>query len=173
VGPPTPFHQDAAYWPIDPPATTTVWVAVRESKRENACLRVVPMSKMRFADVAHGNMDIEGRGPFDKIADPGAYEETDIVDVELEAGEMVLFDCHIVHGASANTGRLSRTAYSIRYMPATSRFDHGETVDPDSETELPRHLVNAFSKTPLIVVRGKNRNPGNDLERNQELRSDR
>lgn len=174
IGPSTPFHQDAAYWPITPPATTTAWIAVRESRRENACLRVVPMSKLRAGEVRHTDEKIVGQGPFDKVADTQSYDAADIVDVELEAGQMVLFDCQIIHGAAANTGTIARTGFSIRYMPATSRFAHGDPVDPEkaSANGLPRHLTGTFANTPLIVVRGASRNPGNDLARNQEFRSD-
>ena len=38
------WHQDAAFFPIDPMETFTVWLAVDDSDRENGCMRVIPGS---------------------------------------------------------------------------------------------------------------------------------
>jgi phytanoyl-CoA dioxygenase PhyH len=45
-GPATPWHRDAAYWPVKPLATTTVWIAVFDSVIENGCLRFIPGSHL-------------------------------------------------------------------------------------------------------------------------------
>ena len=41
-----PWHQDGVYWPLRPPATVTLWVALDDSRIENGCLRYVPGSHM-------------------------------------------------------------------------------------------------------------------------------
>jgi len=44
VGTRTPWHQDGEYWPIEPLATCTVWIAIDASTTKNGCLRVIPGS---------------------------------------------------------------------------------------------------------------------------------
>jgi ectoine hydroxylase-related dioxygenase (phytanoyl-CoA dioxygenase family) len=52
----------------------------------------------------------------------GTFDESQAVDVELEAGEMSLHDVYMIHGARANTSTQRRTGVALRYMPATSVF---------------------------------------------------
>ena len=39
VGKATPWHQDADYYPIEPMATITVWIAIDDATAENGCMR--------------------------------------------------------------------------------------------------------------------------------------
>src|SRR5438067_3138760 len=36
------WHQDASYWPLSPSKAATVWLAVDDADRGNACLRFIP-----------------------------------------------------------------------------------------------------------------------------------
>jgi len=38
------WHQDSAYWPMDPPSLVTVSMALTESTPENGCIQVIPGS---------------------------------------------------------------------------------------------------------------------------------
>lgn len=38
----TPWHQDAAYWPIAPMAACTAWTAFDHATRDNGCMRIIP-----------------------------------------------------------------------------------------------------------------------------------
>src|SRR4051794_35433592 len=38
------WHQDASYWPLSPSKTATVWLAIDDADRENACMRFIPGS---------------------------------------------------------------------------------------------------------------------------------
>jgi hypothetical protein len=37
-----PWHQDSQYWPIEPAATCTVWLALDKVDQENCVMRVIP-----------------------------------------------------------------------------------------------------------------------------------
>src|SRR5690606_34979496 len=39
-----PWHQDANYWPIEPPLNVSIWLAVDEVTKENSCLQLIPGS---------------------------------------------------------------------------------------------------------------------------------
>ena len=44
VGARVPWHQDGEYWPIHPPGTVTVWIALDRVDRENGAMQWVPGS---------------------------------------------------------------------------------------------------------------------------------
>ena len=50
------WHQDAAYWELEPPDVATAWVALTDSTIENGALHVVPGSH-REPLLAHGTID--------------------------------------------------------------------------------------------------------------------
>ncbi len=39
-----PWHQGAPHWPISPPATTSIWIALDACTPENGCLQYIPGS---------------------------------------------------------------------------------------------------------------------------------
>ena len=39
------WHQDASYWPLTPSKTVTVWLAIDDADRENACMKFVAGSQ--------------------------------------------------------------------------------------------------------------------------------
>lgn len=153
----TPWHQDGHYWPIRPLATCTVWVALEDSKVDNGCLRVVPGSHRGQVLHEHLHEDRTDLTLQQRLA-PGTFDESEGVDVELEAGEMSLHDVYMIHGARPNTSRRRRTGVALRYMPSTSLFDR--SLRPvDGKTGVP---VN-FAQRPLWLVRGVDRHGGNDF----------
>lgn len=56
---------------------------------------------------------------FHHIMAEDEFDESLATDVELEPGQMVLFDVYMTHGARPNTGRRPRAGYALRFMPAT------------------------------------------------------
>ena len=66
-GMPVLWHQDGAYWPLEPMEVVTLWLAVDDSTPENGCMRVIPgtqgmdlqqlQSKTDVANVLSSTMD--------------------------------------------------------------------------------------------------------------------
>ena len=161
VGKRTPWHRDGEFWPIEPLATTSVWVAVTESTVGNGCLRVIPGSHKAKEIGRHH--DAQGDDViFAREIDDDQFDPSGAHDVELEPGQMVFFDVRMLHGATANTAARPRTGFSARYMPATSLFRHG-TARPKDEDDQAFTL----ETRPLFLVRGRDR-AGNDLTRNYD-----
>jgi len=158
-GPATPWHRDAAYWPITPLATTSVWIAVFESVIENGCLRCIPGSHLPKQFGRH----IEDDRPevmFHHIIAEDEVDESRAKDVELEPGQMLLFDVFMTHGARPNLGSRPRAGYALRFMPATSHYDHDSAIpggDTSRETKA------------LFLVRGVDRCGRNDFRRGHAL----
>lgn len=159
IGYETKWHQDGAYWPMDPMATVSVWIAVTDSAIDNGCLRVIPRSQSRrYPHVTLPNVE------FHQSVSPDAMDETQAVDIELEAGQMLLFDSMLIHGGRANTGRRERSNFTIRYMPSTSWFDYDLMREHDYVRDP---TTPPYSRKKIYLVRGVNRCARNDLRRNQ------
>lgn len=155
VGRIVPWHRDGRYWPISPLATTSVWIAVTDCGIGNGCLRVIPGSHTKRETGQHF------RDHSDAVAIPETlradeYDESTARDIVLEAGQMVIFDVYAAHGSNANASGAPRVGYALRYMPATSHYDHHNMPIPDSPGS-------AHHTRPLIQVRGIDQSGRNDF----------
>lgn len=153
AGPATPWHRDGRV-PIQPLETVSVWIAVFDSTVDNGCLQFIPGS---HRSKAFGPHELVYRDDmiFPTTLAASEYDESEAVDIELEAGEMVLFDIHTIHGARHNRGGSERAGYSLRFMPGTAHYDHENAVGRD----------NGHHTRPLILVRGTDRSGRNDFNR--------
>ena len=114
------WHQDAAYWELDPPAVATAWIALTPSTADNGALRVLPRSHLRplmthrLTD-APGNLLTRGQ----EIADD--IDEGQAAILELAPGEMSLHDVRLAHASAPNRSEARRIGYAIRYVAAHVR----------------------------------------------------
>lgn len=162
-GPATPWHRDAAYWPIRPLATTSVWIAITDSVKENGCLRFIAGSHAAREIGDHYESQEAG------VIIPGtlsadSFDEQEARDVEMEPGQVVLFDCFTIHGAQTNRGTRHRAGYALRFMPATSHYDHDAAL-----TAHRRSPGAAHHTRPLILARGVDRSGKNDFTRGHPM----
>lgn len=109
------WHQDSAYFGLDPHDLVTVWLALTDSNPENGCLKMLPGSHRGKAH-AHietfNKKNLLARGQ--SIAD---IDETGAVELNLRAGQ---FSCHherIVHGSDANRTASDRVGLGLFYIP--------------------------------------------------------
>ena len=117
-----PMHQDGHYWPIQPLATCTAWVAIDDSNVGNGCLRVIPGSHSGQHYYQHSKSDREHLVLNQHVDDP-RVDIGNAVDVELSPGQFSLHDVYMIHGSNPNTSNERRAGVAIRYMPATSHFN--------------------------------------------------
>jgi ectoine hydroxylase-related dioxygenase (phytanoyl-CoA dioxygenase family) len=132
VGPPTPWHSDAAYWKgrlDDNEGIVTVWLAIDRSSRENGCMRVIPGSHRR-AEPDYRVLDLDGFFS----SEAAGVDVSAAVDLELEPNHCSLHDGRILHGATANRSPHRRAGYTMRYLPAGTR------ILPESKNNM-GHLV--------------------------------
>lgn len=164
AGPATAWHRDAKSWPmIRPLAATSVWIAATESHRGNGCLRVVPGSHRAREAGEHGEAHPTASIVARSLA-AHEFDESTAVDVELAPGQMVIFDVFTIHGGEANPGAVPRAGYALRFMPATSHYDHDAAGDRDR----PGY---AHDTRPLLLVRGVDRCGRNDFTRGHARRA--
>lgn len=157
AGPSVPWHRDGFGYPIDPIATTSVWIAVTDSTTANGCLRVIPGSHRTTDFGSHDSTPRDGE-MFSGSLDPAAFDDTTAVDVVLEPGQMVIFDVFTIHGSQPNNGTRPRAGYACRYMPGTSVYHH----DRAEVRDQPGY---GHESRALTLVRGRDRTGRNDFER--------
>ncbi len=123
-GQPVLWHQDAAYWPLDPMEVVTLWLAVDDSRPDNGCMRVIPGSHRGDVAPLRPRTDVDNvlgsEMAVDSIDDSGA------VDVVVPRGGVSVHHPAIVHGSNPNTSPRRRAGLTIRYIPTTTRI----TVEP-------------------------------------------
>ncbi len=110
------WHQDASYWPLSPSKAVTVWLAVDDADRENAC--------MRFIAGSHhvGHLTFRPSNPDEHnvlnqtVENPEQYGE--VVYDELRAGQVSLHSDLLLHGSEANHSPRRRCGLTLRYAAA-------------------------------------------------------
>ncbi|MFS8086729.1 MAG: phytanoyl-CoA dioxygenase family protein [Acidobacteriota bacterium] len=113
------WHQDATYWGLSSPDVVTAWVALTPSTREAGCMQVV--AGTHHAQVRHedhfddANLLSRGQEIAVKV-DPGQ-----VIDVELQPGEMSLHHVLLFHGSQQNRSTQARVGFAIRYAPTHVR----------------------------------------------------
>ncbi len=116
-----PWHQDAQYWPLEPQNSCTVFIALWDCDRENACMRVVPGTH-RVGLLRHHTTE-DGRHVLKQEIDEGEFDPAEAVDLELKAGEISLHDDAIVHGSGANHSNRRRVGFTMRFSSTDVKCD--------------------------------------------------
>ena len=86
------------------------------------------------------------------------FDESQAVELILEAGQISLHDAYIVHGSEANRSGKPRRGMTLRFMPTTSVYDRNIEAeqfkrlgDPDRPPQ------------PLFLMRGIDQSGQNDF----------
>jgi len=117
------WHQDSAYYGLDPHEEVTAWVALTPSKVANGCLRVLPRSHL-MADFRHE----ETYDPKNLLARGQSIQgidEAQAVSLELEAGQFSLHHERTAHCSHPNPSDQRRVGIAFFYMPAHTRSTLG------------------------------------------------
>lgn len=123
AGKPVLWHQDAAYWNLEPMNVVTLWLAVDDSDAENGCLRVVPGSHRREIEQMRDRPDIESVLGSEVAVEVQEHEAYDMV---LRAGDVEVHHPNIIHGSNANLSPRRRCGLTIRYIPTSTRITGDE-----------------------------------------------
>lgn len=156
IGSRTPWHQDGEYWPIEPLATCTVWIAIDASTQLNGCLRVIPESHKNKALAPHVKNTAKNIA-LNLELEKDQFDESSAVDIELKAGQISLHDVYLFHGSEPNRSDQSRRGLTLRYMPTSSVYQH-EKSKPDGK---PKPLN--MSQRTVYQMRGDDVSGQNDF----------
>lgn len=128
TGRPVLWHQDGAYWPLDPMEVVTLWLACGPATRANGCMKVIPgthrlaLQKMRSNDAVDSVLHSE--------IDPSLVDESGQVFLEMEPGDVSIHHPNIIHGSGPNTSDQWRYGLTIRYIPTSTRITVAEAGCP-------------------------------------------
>ena len=153
IGSKTPWHQDGEYWPIRPLATCSVWIAVDDSNTGNGCLKFIPGSHRSRSLSKHHVNNAKGLSlPLE--LDEDAFDESDAVEVELEAGQISLHDVYLMHSSEPNHSETHRRGMTLRFMPTTSVYRRDISSGATAKIDQQR---------PLFLMRGEDVSRKNDF----------
>jgi len=122
-GPPLFWHQD--WWGWDDPSAYNsrgnqlfAMIYLTNTRVENGCLRVIPGSHrhdhpLHHLDTAHS----EGMQGYKDPKNPAYADHPDMVAVPVAAGDVLIGDARLIHGAFANQTDEERPLLTLWFMP--------------------------------------------------------
>lgn len=119
-GRPVLWHQDGSYWPLEPMAVISLWLAIDDSTPENGCVRVIPGTQHDYFHNLERREDVAN--VLNSGIDPTTVNEGASVDLVLTAGDVSIHHPNVIHGSDANTSPKRRCGLTIRYIPASTRI---------------------------------------------------
>ena len=129
---PTPWHNDQPYWPVRGEQIISFWLALDTVTRENGGVEYIKGSHkwnkwFQPTEFAKGQTSYDLNPDYvampDIDAERGKY---DFLSWDMEAGDVLVFNSLIVHGAPANLSRVRRRrGYSVRYTGSDAVYYTG------------------------------------------------
>lgn len=149
------WHQDGAYWKLDPMEALTVWLAVwlavDASTTENGCLRIIPGTQhLPLQDVSKRS-DVPNLlfSSSDQRLVDEMIERHGIVDIELQPGDVSIHHPNILHSSAANTSDKRRCGLDIGYISGATRISSdGVYLNPVLARGNPVPGVNTYRPIP-------------------------
>jgi len=123
-----PWHQDEAYWPMEPKKNVTCWIALGPTFEANGCLRVIPGTHRE--EWEHAAMN-DAASAFGKGMKSDDVDESRAVSLEMNPGEVVIFNEKTVHGSNPNVSDIARVALSVRFTSPEVKFLTEQWTDVD------------------------------------------
>jgi len=111
VSTPKAWHQDNAYFRLDPPDVVGFWIAGDEATVENGCMHLVPGSHQ------HGIVEHAGEGDAYGIVEVPPDDK--VIAIPLNPGDALIFHGEVQHYTPANL--TNRRRRSVQYHYASSR----------------------------------------------------
>ena len=129
------WHQDSAYFGLDPHEEITAWVAFTESTIEKGCLKVMPGTHLG-PDLRH-NETYAKDNMLAKGQSIEGLDESKAVSIELAAGEFSLHHERTAHASGPNRAQDRRIGFAFFYTPT--------------------HVRSLIGRRPATLVRGVDR----------------
>jgi ectoine hydroxylase-related dioxygenase (phytanoyl-CoA dioxygenase family) len=120
------WHQDGAYFNLEPAEHITAWVALSEATEQSGCMRFIPGSHSTGA-LAHekGQTDNNLLSNGQQVA---GIDGAGAIAVPVPAGHFSLHHTHILHASSPNNSSDRRIGIGISYIPTHVQFSGNTRV---------------------------------------------
>jgi len=123
------YHQDSAYFPLDPQEVVTCWTAVDDVTVENGCMYVIPGSH-RSGILDHDQSWMVGDREDMQVSDALIPWEQE-VPLTLSAGGCSFHHGILLHRSGANTTSMSRRGLAVHYIPGSVRWTDEKNPAPE------------------------------------------
>lgn len=124
-----PYHQDSAYFPIEPMAMVTCWAALDDVTLNNGCMWVIPGSH-RQGVLPHSELWMVGERQDMRVPEK-ALERRNEVPLVMLAGSCSFHHSLLLHSSCPNHSSLPRRGLAVHYMSAQSKWTDAGQVKPD------------------------------------------
>lgn len=131
------WHQDYGYWYQNGvlfPLLTSVYIAIDRATRENGCMQVIRKSH-ELGRINHVTTGDQAGAEMEHVNE--ALKRLELVYVEMEPGDALIFHCNLLHRSDQNRSDHPRWSMICCYNAARN--------DPYKESQHPRY-------TPLVKV---------------------
>jgi phytanoyl-CoA hydroxylase len=120
-----PWHQDSLYFPFEPARPVVgVWLAVTEATLRNGCLHVLPGSNH---EPVHAHVPDRRPGANHSYFEIVDHDMAAAEPVLMRAGDLLVFDSHLMHRSTDNVSDGIRAAMVYHYA-ATGTLDRSQEV---------------------------------------------
>jgi phytanoyl-CoA hydroxylase len=122
-----PWHQDSFYFPFEPARPIVgVWLAVTQATLENGCLHVLPGSHI---EPVHEHVRDRRPGALQGYMEIVDHDMHRSVPVLMEAGDLLVFDSHLMHRSTDNVANVLRAAMVYHYATAGTVQRHPHPIN--------------------------------------------
>lgn len=125
-GQPILWHQDGAYWKLNPMRAVTVWLAIDESTPENGCLQVIPGSHREPLHTPNLRTDIPNM-----LSSETGYEIIErweaargVQDIVLQPGDVSIHHPALLHRSQPNHSAKRRCGLDMGFMPTSTSISN-------------------------------------------------
>ena len=112
------WHQDAAYWNLQPMHAISLWLAIDHSGPKNGCLKMIPGTQRLSVKKLKLNEE-EPNMLFSTIDDE--VDSAAAVNIVLEPGDVSVHNPFIIHGSEANKSNKRRCGLDIGYIQTSTK----------------------------------------------------
>ncbi len=122
-----PWHQDSAYFPLDPQVVVTCWTALDDVTIENGCMGVIPGTH-RTGILDHSQVWTIGRRRDMQVPD-AAIDTQRAKAITMSSGGCSFHHGILLHRSGPNTTSVPRRGLAVHYIPGHCRW----IGNPDEE----------------------------------------
>ncbi|MCA9176101.1 MAG: phytanoyl-CoA dioxygenase family protein [Planctomycetales bacterium] len=123
-----PYHQDSAYFTIEPLALVTCWIALDDVTLDNGCLWVIPGSHLGELHEHSEPWQVGDR--VDMQVPEARIDRLRETPITMPAGSCSFHHSKLLHRSGPNRSLRPRRGLAIHYMSARSRWTHPSHPQP-------------------------------------------
>ena len=150
-GHPVLWHQDGAYWDLQPMEAVAVWLAIDETTPQNGCLKMIPGSHripLQAPQVTHYPENMLYSRARDALVAEWS-ERSGVVNVELKPGDISIHHPHILHCSEANRSSFRRCGLDMGFIKASTQVrNKGLYLNPLLARGSPAPGINTYRQWP-------------------------